>query len=283
MSSRPSLALSLPALRTYEAVVRLGSLEAAARELFLTVSAISHQLKGLEAAFGRGLMRKQGRRMVATEVGTALAAELGPAFRTIDRAVAQARGARPVLTVSVHPAFAAHWLLPRLPRLEASMQDVDLRLATTARVMDLDKERVDCAIRLGPGRWPGVDAHPLAAQREAPVANARLFDAVNAPRILLEGYESEWDQWPDMPAGTPGRIVQSRELLVDAVIAGAGVGLVDMLVASDAIARGELRVLRPPRHTGWHYCLVTPKGRTPTAAVESFRDWLLSEFMVVTQ
>ena len=146
MTARASLTLSLPALRTFEAVARLGGLTAAADELGLTVSAISHQLRGLEGAIGLSLLRRHGRGVALTERGAAFAAELEQAFADIDVAVDRLRSARPTLTVTVQPSFAARWLMPRLHRFDAIAPGVDLRLSTTPRLVELGRERID---RLG--------------------------------------------------------------------------------------------------------------------------------------
>lgn len=275
--ARPSLTVPLAALRTFEAVVRLRGLAPAAKELGLTVSAVSHQLAGLEPRLGRALLEKQGRRVVPTAAGAALARALASPFAEIDAAVGAIREARAVLTVSVHDTFAAHWLLPRLRGFAEAHPELDLRLATTARVVDLEREQVDCAIRLGPGGWPGVTAHFLARQTIAPVIRADKIGEAPFRRIVHEAEVAEWSRWTGLPTQGADLTVLSRDLLIDAVLAGSGAGIVDCVVLTDNIATGELVALAPPRETDWSYFLVVPMERRATPAVLRFIDWLKAE------
>lgn len=274
---RPSLTVPLAALRTFEAVVRLRGLAPAANELGLTVSAVSHQLAGLEPRLGRALLERQGRRVVPTAAGAALAKALGGPFAEIDSAVRNVRDARAVLTVSVHDTFAAHWLLPRLRGFTEDHPELDLRLATTARLVDLDRERIDCAIRLGPGGWPGVTAHFMAHQTVAPVIRADKRGEAPFRRIVHEAEAAEWDRWTDLPTQAADLTVLSRDLVIDAVLAGSGAGIVDCVVLADAIATGELVVLAPARETDWSYFVLTPAERRSTPAVSRFIEWLKAE------
>ena len=278
MTARASLTLSLPALRTFEAVARLGGLTAAADELGLTVSAISHQLRGLEGAIGLSLLRRHGRGVALTERGAAFAAELEQAFADIDVAVDRLRSARPTLTVTVQPSFAARWLMPRLHRFDAIAPGVDLRLSTTPRLVELGRERIDCAIRLSPGGWPNVAARLLTPQREGPIARVGGGQDPGAmPRILLQGRVDEWAAWADLPTGAGARTVSTRELVVEAVLAGAGVGVLDTLMIEPELARGEVRLLAPPRPTSWSYYFVTSQDEVVKPIVRLFGDWLSGE------
>ncbi|MEF8764518.1 LysR family transcriptional regulator, partial [Stenotrophomonas sp. A3_2] len=138
------------ALRSFEAVVRLGTVEAAARELGLTPSALSHHLRAIRQTLGRPVLTRSGRTLVPTEDGRALAGALGPAYAAIDAALARFTGRRRGIVVTLQPSLAARWLIPRLPGLTAST-DLDIVLSTTPRLVDLAREQIDCAIRLGPG------------------------------------------------------------------------------------------------------------------------------------
>ncbi|WP_165768797.1 LysR substrate-binding domain-containing protein [Sandarakinorhabdus cyanobacteriorum] len=276
MAARASLSVSLNGLRAFEAVVRLGSVGAAARELGLTLSAVSHQLQTLGAGFPAPLLERHGRHVRPSAAGQALARQLAVPFASIDRAVAEARAARSVLTISAHDSLAAHWLLPRIGQFAAQCPDVDVRLAATARLVDLDREMVDCALRLGPGGWPGVTAQRLLAQTIAPAIRADRLVHGAWPRIVQQGKADEWEDWPGL--GGPAQMsVPNRDLTISAVLAGSGMGLVDLLVTADQIGTGAIVPVGAVRATGWHYHLVLPNGRRPGPAVRLFRDWLLAE------
>ncbi|OSZ71090.1 hypothetical protein CAP39_07855 [Sphingomonas sp. IBVSS1] len=242
----------------------------------LTLSAVSHQLQTLGAGFPAPLLERHGRHVRPSAAGQALARQLAVPFASIDRAVAEARAARSVLTISAHDSLAAHWLLPRIGQFAALCPDVDVRLAATARLVDLDRELVDCALRLGPGGWPGVTAQRLLAQTIAPAIRADRLGLSPWPRIVQQGKADEWEDWPGL-AGPAQMSVPNRDLTISAVLAGSGVGLVDLLVTADQIGTGAIVPVGAVRATGWHYHLVLPNGRRPGPAVRLFRDWLLAE------
>ena len=147
---------SLNALRAFEAAARLASVSRAAAELHVTHSAVSHQIKSLEAEIGVPLFRRVGRGVTATAVGEQLEAALSDAFARMARAVQQARlgGRAGLLTVSVEPSFAARWLVLRLGLFRTAHPEIDLRLSPTSAVADFAREDVDVAIRHGRGPWP---------------------------------------------------------------------------------------------------------------------------------
>lgn len=277
MPRRASLNVSLNSLRAFEAVVRLGGVLPAAQELGLTPSAISHQLKALEAAMPVALLAKQGRRAMATAPGAKLAGNLVAPFAAIDAAIEELRSGRQVMTISAYDTFAANWLLPRLNRFTQERPDIDVRLATSPRVVDLERERIDCAIRLGPGGWPGVEAQRLATQYFGPLLRADRQAGQSVPRVVWVGCEDDWDPWPEWQEASQEIRVHSRELVIGAVLAGTGAGVLDLILMSDKIANRELVVAgnRHPSH--WSYHLVLPAGRPAPAHVREFAHWVREE------
>jgi len=141
--------VSLASLRAFEVVGRHGGLSAAAGELNVSVSAISHQMRELEQSLGVPLTKRQGRGIALTAEGNALLADLGAGFERIQKGVARAveRRDRCVLTVSCLPWFASRWLIPRLADFQVLHPDTDIRMSTTTRRVDLAREGFDCAIR----------------------------------------------------------------------------------------------------------------------------------------
>lgn len=277
MAPRASLNISLPALRTFEAVARLGGLAPAADELGMTISAVSQQLKAIERAAASPLLEKRGRQLVLTAAGAMLAGKLMRPFAEIDRAVAEARGNRAVLTISAHDTFTAHWLLPRIRLFDDLCPGIDVRLATTARLVDLDRELVDCAIRLGPGGWPGVDAVPLVQQQLAPMVRVDQRHARPRSRVVQEGAADAWQQWRELPPFDRDLTVSSRDLVINAVLGGVGVGLVDIVIMADRIISGDLVPVGCAQSTTWSYHFLLPKRRRATPAVAQFVEWLAAE------
>jgi LysR family transcriptional regulator, glycine cleavage system transcriptional activator len=280
---------SLKALRSFEAAARLESLTLAAHELNVSVSAVAFQVRQVETGLGRKLLTRNGRGLAATEPGKALARELAAAFARIDSSLSRFRSrAKRVVTVSMLPSFAALWLLPRLAGFRASCPEYDVRILTSNRRVNLNAEQVDCAIRCGPGHWPGLRAEPLFPQELAPMCSpahpaVRVGVAAAAPEDMIVNarHAGEWSDWfsasgihaPDAPQG---QRLDGRELIAEAVLAGLGIGLMDVSIFARHLKDGELVQLDRAVHTGWSHYLVTPDDAPASPPREAFREWLLS-------
>ncbi len=131
--------LPLTALRTFESAARQSSFKAAAEELAVTPTAVSHQIRSLEAWLGVPLFQRLPRKVRLTDCGERLFRSLHGALLEISQSVDTLRPQRSVgnLTVSTTPAFAALWLVPRLGRFYAAHPQINLRLDTNCEVLDL--------------------------------------------------------------------------------------------------------------------------------------------------
>ncbi|WEJ98467.1 MAG: LysR substrate-binding domain-containing protein [Candidatus Sphingomonas phytovorans] len=214
---------------------------------------------------------------MATDIGRTLASDLGRAFGEIDLAIGRTRAARPTVTVSVQASFAARWLIPRLHRFDMIAPGVDLRILTTSRLINLAREGIDCAIRLGPGNWPGLVATPLMPHLEGPVLRAGANASAPHRRVVLAGREDEWTPWQDLATAPTVRTLPTRELVIDAVLAGAGVGILDTTIVAAELERAELQFLAPPRASGWSYYFVAPAYSFGRKEVKAFAQWMLEE------
>lgn len=280
---------SLKALRSFEAAARLESLTLAAQELHVSVSAVAFQVRQVEAGLGLKLLARSGRGLAATEAGKALAGELAAAFATIDSSLARFRGGeKRLVTVSMLPSFAALWLLPRLAGFRAACPEFEVRILTSDRRVNLNAEQVDCAIRCGPGGWPGLRAEPLFPQQVAPMcspshAGARHgFPAAGGGDLIVNSrHPGEWSDWHSRsgvpaPAAPQGQRLDGRELIAEAVLAGLGIGLMDASIFARHLRDGRLVQLGPATHTGWSHCLVVPEAAPPSAPREAFGEWILA-------
>ena len=140
---------SVNMLRAFEAAARHRSVTRAAHELSVTQSAVSHQIKALEAWLGVALVVREGRQIALTPHGTAYLPSLSSAFDLMADATAriQRLTQRRVLSVNGLSTFSAQWLIPRLIKFCAKVPDVDVQLATTASVMDFAPGDFDVSIR----------------------------------------------------------------------------------------------------------------------------------------
>jgi molybdate transport repressor ModE-like protein len=285
---------TLRALQTLEAVVRHGSLTQAAKELGVSVSAVSFQLKEVDHALGRRLVAREGRGLRIDPLAVELAAQMFEPFRQLQATVERLRRPpqRECVTVAVLPSFAAIWFLPRLPRFTVANPDIEVRVITGSRLIDFNEEPVNCALRCGAEAWAGLDCEPLFEQVFAPVASKSYLDQAGMPQgaadlrgmrlIITESRAEEWHEWLELagicnPGELIGHQVDSRDLALQAVEAGLGVGLLDLSLIGHRLHTGLLIQLFPVQlRSGWKHWFVTPAGVT-NHRVDRLRRWIQSE------
>lgn len=287
MSALPPLA----ALRSFEAVARLGSVTLAASELHVTHSAISQQMRQLENLLGIVLLQREGRGLRLSEEGRLYALQIRGALRDIAEAtrLARARPGEDELVVALTPSFGQQWLLPRLPAFRQAYPQYRLRLLASLEVMDLRQGLADVAIRIGQGHWEGL-AQQRLFEDEVVVVAAPDFNGGRLPQTPAEilrcpritGFES-WLAWclaagvavPQEPAEF---VVNDSNLSIEAVRRGQGIGLERRSLVAGALERGELVALSDLRVAyGFPYWLVWPEREASQAKVAAFAGWLSAQ------
>jgi DNA-binding transcriptional LysR family regulator len=152
---------ALTQLRALEAVARHGSFHGAARELYVTTSAVSHHVRRLERALGVALLDRNRNRAVPTVEAIDLVETVTNAYESIASALQRiddARRAATTVTLTVAPYFSARWLTPRLGRLWHEHPEIDLRLHHAYEPVDFQVDNVDLGVVWGTGRWPSANA-----------------------------------------------------------------------------------------------------------------------------
>lgn len=282
---------SLKALRAFTAVAEAGTVAAAADRLCVTPSALSHLLRDLERDLGATLLTREGRGLTLTEEGRQLRDGLGDAFDRIDRAVTGFRRRRAELRISTLSTFATRWLIPRLPAFREAHPRVELFLSTSTRMVDLRTESFDCAIRWGRGVWPGLRAELLWRETLTPVAAPEVAERIAAPRDLADttllhsgNRRGDWAHWLREAGATgiaadAGPLFDTRNLVIQAAVAGLGVAVIDPRFAEQEIAAGRLSLVLPgrtvARDTG--YWLVSREDAPAHGALAAFRDWVVED------
>ena len=147
----------LHALQGFVAAARSGNLSRAADSLHLTVSALSHQIRGLEERIGQRLFVRNARGVELTGDGRQLFDRVALHFDALEQALRPFRvGRDDVLTISLMPSFAASWLVPRLPRFLAQHPQLEINLQSTSQLVDFERDgAVDAGLRFGRGQYPG--------------------------------------------------------------------------------------------------------------------------------
>lgn len=292
---RPALP-SLKALRVFEAVARLGGFKDAAAELNVTPSAVSHQIKQLEAELGCRLMRRGRGGFELTRPGKRLSATTGRAFDAIAQVADDLNpGGAATLTVQVYSTFAVRWLLPRLAGFEAIARAGAFRLVTAQTDADLSDSDVDASVVIASAPDDGHIAHQyLFSSRVFPVASPdylanagplrRPEDLANHPVLQVYPSEDDWRVW--LHSAGMGDLDHHSERQFDsydhalrAAARGYGVALAIEPFADDDLASGRLCEVFPkmraalPRH--WYFACLTSRADLPN--IVTFRDWLLAQ------
>jgi len=198
-----------------------------------------------------------------------------------------------VLTVSCLPSLAAKWLVPRLASFQEGHPDIEVRIATTTRLVDFRREEVDLAIRYGKGRWPGLRTDWLMAEKVFPVCSPKLLkgdrplwrpeDLAHHTLLHVNLYRDEWLLWvtavglPASLARGPGLTFDLGLTALQAAIDGLGVALGRTPFVEAEIAAG--RLVKPfdlvlPSDAGFY--VVAPQASADTPKIAQFRDWLIA-------
>ena len=296
--------IHLNALRAFEASARHQSFSAAAVELHVTPAAVGQLVRSLEEWLGTPLFVRSssGRvRLVATDAAARALPDIRAGFDRLivglERLKEGAIGG--VLTVTVSPAFAAKWLLPRFERFQAICPDTDVRLETSLKPVDFVAQQVDIGVRYGPGTWPGLAADKLMDEEIYPVCSPELLRQnrrLNKPSGLahvtlihdlsMDGHAGfpTWDKWlkkAEMSdiATSRGMKINNSAAVLQAAIEGPGVALARSVMAHDDLAVGRLIRLFPDIafESELAYYVVYRPECASLPRLATFRDWLLKE------
>ncbi|MGZ6028099.1 MAG: LysR substrate-binding domain-containing protein [Myxococcaceae bacterium] len=279
----------LHVLPGFVAAARMLNLSRAASSLHVTVSALSHQMRGLEELLGQRLFDRGPRGLRLTAAGERLFRQVAPHLDAISAALVPQPARSPdALTLSVMPSVASSWLIPRLPSFTAQHPGVELSLQSTSDLVDFDREEVDAALRFGPGGWPGLRAYLLFEEWVVPVCSPELLRRFPGARQgdfsgvpLLRDLGGRWDAWFARFGGTaPSRYVAAfddTDALQRAAVEGMGVALGRLTMARPLLESGRLVALTRHRlPDGYAHHLVYPPRSENHPALVAFRTWVLA-------
>ncbi|MBC7738661.1 MAG: LysR family transcriptional regulator [Candidatus Saccharibacteria bacterium] len=278
---------SLTSLRAFEAAARLQSFSQAARELSVTHAAVGQQVRGLEEFLGQELIYREGRGLALTTEGARLAQGLAEGFRTIGAALDEMRTATPgaPVRVSLTPAFAAQWLMPRLKSFWSAHPDVPISLHPEQRVIDLRRESIDLGIRFGNGSWPGLDVEFLTAAHYVIVAAPSLLkghDDLSTEALSAMPWVIEQD-WPEalswlrsfglQPDAMNISYIPTEELALSAARQGYGLHVEAAALVEHDVETGALQIVGTIKDDSLAYYLVSRPG-PKRPALKTFIKWL---------
>jgi len=255
------------------AIARGGSVSAAAEQLGVSQSALSHRIREAERRLGLALFFRENRRLVLTSAGKRVMQAAEVALGEVERAELEieklARGVRHVVRLGLANDTPVHWL----PRLYQSLlqrePEIDLEVVADTAVDPaggLEDNLFDLTLIAGPVAAPGLDRRPLRNDQmvavvagdhplaRAPILTSRQFaDVVYITRHTLPERGREYELFFRRHDMLPARVIQAGTLgaVLELVAAGVGVtilprwavashrrgsGLVDRPLGPDPIA-----------------------------------------------
>ena len=274
-------------LPAFEAAARHMSFKAAARELRVTPSAISQQLKALEDALGLVLFDRQPRSVTLTEAGALYLEVARDTLETFRRGTARARDRfrRRVLRLNTDAAIAHDVLIPSLPSFEQAHAELDLRLETSSALIDLRVDAADAALRYGTGPWPGVVSELIASVVATPVGSRDLLRKQPLRKLrdlgkhTLLRVQSTPDHWQILAARVGFEIREQKTFdsylaTLHAAAHGVGVALGLFPVSTAWVRDGRLAAPCPERFEAAGYHLVCRAGEAQRAEMEQVKAWI---------
>jgi DNA-binding transcriptional LysR family regulator len=283
-------------LRAFEAAARLESFTLAAKELHLTQSAISHQIKELEEYFGKPLFFRKNRKVEPTSEGRRLLESLSRIFDVIEAACNEVTLApnSQVLALHCSPSFAAKWLSPRLPEFIKANPDITIRMTSGAEPIDLLRnQEIDVAISYQfTHTGPGITSVSLGEEKIIPMCSPDLID----PKVPVKELMSKltliesslnlhtWERWFEINhLKNPSSRKMSFDraaLSISAAVDGIGAVLESVRFAERELSRGELveigQQIFLPTTDRTHFLSYRSNTKN-SQKIKLFNEWIFSK------
>jgi LysR family glycine cleavage system transcriptional activator len=288
---------SLKFLKTFQVAAKLKSFKAAAEELFVTPSAVSHQIKALEDQLGVPLFERGLRTLTLTDAGAHYLEHISDIFSKLESVTEQlkVRYGRSIIRLNVPPFFANTLLLPRLASFTQAREETDIRIETHSSAPKSHPAEADLSIVVGAGPWEGLTVHELFAQSFIAACSPQFLaenpmqshEDLNGKNLLLhEERRDAWERWAlglKIAPIKPNRLVRLNTMsaVVLAAEQGVGVALVPARLSADRFAAGGLvKLFDEELTTNERYVLLHRPQDGAREDVQEITRWILSECRV---
>ncbi len=287
------LKVPISTLRVFEAAARWQSFNAAASELNLTASAVSHSIRKMEEALGVVLFERIGRGVSLSSEGQTLMGYTERGFDELQRGLEAVSSRAPrLLRLHSGPSFAAQWLAPRLARFFVQCPDVEVRLSAGVEYARFDTGEFDADIMYGLPRQEGLVVLPLKEETVTPLCAPHIAETIESPTDLLrhpliqsDNKQVRWPAWFALngiavPSTSRGLRFDRSFLAIAVAADGLGIALESTLLAEREISRGRLVAplsgrSQDIRYVGHH--LVYPPPFERRVQLRLFAQWLARE------
>jgi LysR family glycine cleavage system transcriptional activator len=287
--------VSLRGLRTFCIAARYESFRTAGEELFITASAVSHQIKSLEEELGEQLFDRTSRELRLTETGKSLYADASPLIEQLDTVVAKyKKGATSSsIRISVQPFFASEYFVPRLSEFTAENPEIDIQVGTSDETTEKHPSDADLSIRLFRSPPPDMPSNLLFPLRMVPAGSPDFKKGMKVknkkivsefPIIVHETHAKAWAQWAsaagiELPENNKVIRLDSTIAVLRAAQRGIGAALVPVPMGNLWFKEGSIvRLFKKELVADVSYYLVCTEDRAEDRSVLRLRDWILQKF-----
>ncbi len=282
---------SLNTLRTFEAAARLESFNLASQELFITPSAVSHQMRLLESKLAVKLFIRSDKKVRLSADGERYYPKVKKGLKLLINATEELIVSKKhkEIKIAAVPFFATRWLMPKLTDFYQLNPDWQLKINTSTTKSDFKQEELDLVIRRGGGQWSDMESILLYREQLTPVCSSKLAkNIVNleslSQALLLHNSNvlSEWSEWftkINNKITVPATLMtfQNTSQILEACIAGTGVALIDPRLIKDKLQTGELvKPLDIQLPSERNYYLVYPEVQANSEPVTIFKQWIFN-------
>lgn len=285
----------LTTLQSFESAARHGNFTRAALELNLTQSAISRQIKELEAQLGVLLFERVRQRAILSEAGKRLLPEARRLLhQTEEMMIRAASGADATATLSIAtlPTFGSRWLTPRLPNFLAAHPGTLVDIGSRSETFDFEQESFDLAIHYGQPIWARATCTFLCDENVVPVASPTLSQSdpvtepaelLHKPLLHLATRPRLWRQWFEhcgvaSDLSYRGNRFDQFSMIIEAATMSMGFALLPLYLIEQELRTGKLQiVIDQPMSTENSYYVVMPDGKREHPLGLAFTSWLLSQ------
>ncbi len=287
----------IAALRALEATSRHLSFTRAAEELFISQSAVSHQIRHIEEIWGFKLFERRSRRLIITKEGQLIVPIVREFLDNIHRTLNEITNteSRSSIRVSLVQSLAVKWLVPRLGKFNELYPDISVWISTTDELVNFSTDEVDIAIRLGDGHWSDLHVDPMLQEYVFPVCSPNFLrrftppehpaDLIRYPLLYRHSFDicPRWRDWfrdagitiKSLPRGS--RFADTA-MCVQAAIDNQGVALARSAHVEKDLESGRLvKLFDVYSESTVSYYLVCPQKVVSQPRIAVFRKWLLQE------
>ena len=286
---------SLRGLRTFCAAAEHQSFRDAAEKLYITASAISHQVKNLEQEFGLQLFDRDGGSLTLTDAGRSLYNDLSPLIEQLDDVASRHKKSvqRQTLRISVQPFFASELFVPRLAEFTTAHPEIDIKVDTSDESTEKHPGHADASIRVFKSAPKNLVSNHLFPLKLIPASSATFRETVQIkaqrvvsafPRIVHESRPQAWQQWQRsagiaLPDETSTVRLDSMIAVVRAAQRGLGAALVPTGLCGTMFESGTLVPLFAQElATSDAFYFACNAADEKNKNVQKLRDWVVTTF-----